>query len=219
LITNDLSCRKVEGRAFRLLGELARRKVVLLQIDSGAKVIETGGSPVSRMLASLAPVIFRPVQALNNTTYTNAELWTLGAEDKAQVRVQFLIEWDRQSPVLMKALEIESRVRISPPNSRPGEQPHVDRAPVLAREYQAFVSGQNLADRARAEFYQMLSTEPGSAVAPAGQSTLVIDEAARADMENYEMLFRTAVPGRRARRVDAPTAPETPVDPSASPIP
>jgi hypothetical protein len=36
----DLTCWRIEGRAFRLLGELARRKVVLLQIDSGAKVIE-----------------------------------------------------------------------------------------------------------------------------------------------------------------------------------
>ena len=69
----DLSCKRIEGRAFRLLGELAHRKVVLLQIDSGAKVIETGGSALTRLLASL-PVILRPVQALNNTTYTNAEL-------------------------------------------------------------------------------------------------------------------------------------------------
>ena len=277
----DLTCRRIEGRAFRLLGELARRKVVLLQIDSGAKVIETGGSPVSRMLASLAPVIFRPVQALNNTTYTNAELavqqydmalaslkpqpvppcecdddsplprlealptapamagpgpparaaaeddlipspdpvplpppplvlrvrltcnqsanimtaWTLGAEDKAQVLVQFLIEWDHQSPVLLKALEIESRVRISPPNPRPGLQPHVDLAPVLAREYQAFVAGQNLADRARAEFYQMLSTESPSVQTPGAPSTLAIDEAAR---QGYAEL-RQALPPRRPR--------------------
>ena len=105
-----------------------------------------------------------------------------------------------------EGLEIESGVRIHPPNPRPGQQPPSILPPVLAREYQAFVAGQNLADRAHAEFYQMLSSEPHRPQSLAGQSTLVINEAAHGDMENYDKLFRPAVPNRPRPRRRAPAA-------------
>src|SRR5262249_40059661 len=64
------------------MAKLRRRGVILIQIDSGTKDIEVGGPSIFTFLAQFVPVFFRPVQALNNTSYTNADLSIL-AHDRA----------------------------------------------------------------------------------------------------------------------------------------
>lgn len=303
----ELSCRKVEGRAFRLLGELARRKVVLIQIDSGAKVIATDDSVFSRLLAALTPVLTRPLQALNNASASNAELaidqydlelhnlrplptppydcrddsplsrleafpqapamvapsaqapsgrvpiprpdpeplpqppliarvrltcnqtanimtaWTLGSEDKARVLVQFLIEWEHQRPVVNKVLEIESRIQFFPKDPVPGRTPWQSCDYSLSTDYKAFVRGQKLVDRARAEFYQTLGAPAAHAVSEAAP-TLLIDEAAKQDVLNHDRLFRSPSPVMPMAPVppgppiyQVPAAPAVPEVPAAPP--
>jgi hypothetical protein len=86
------SCRDVgrasslDARAARFMENLRQRGVILIQIDSGAKDIEAGGPTIFSLLAQFVPVFFRPVQALNNTSYTNADLAIL-AHDRALQRL------------------------------------------------------------------------------------------------------------------------------------
>ena len=283
------------------MSELARRKVVLIQIDSGSKEIQTGGSGLSQLLAGLSPAIFRPFQALNNASYTNAELaveqydlalkslatlptppcpcdeesplpsleaevpamsypaaqaqapaksypvaptrppipapapeppmrlplilrarltcnqaanimtaWTLGPEDKAQVLVQFLIEWEHQLPCSSKSWKSSPESQFWPQNPPPGSLPGRFSESDLALDYQSFVRGQKLVDRARAEFYQAV-TSPAAAVSgtTTGGATLPIDEAARQDIKNYERLF----PKPKVAETPAPTMPPPPAPP------
>ncbi|MGP0064382.1 MAG: hypothetical protein ACLQGP_12390 [Isosphaeraceae bacterium] len=287
-----LTCRSVEGRAYRLLGELARRKIVLIQVDSGSKEIQTQGSGLSSLLAGLSPGLFRPFQALNNATNTNADqaveghdralrilhplppppcdcanepimlaqmeppvpmaptevapapqapskvfpipgtpmgpvlhrmpkppqelpempplicrvrltcnqfanvmtAWTLGPEDKAQVLVQFLIEWEHQRPVILKCLEILSRIQTSRPEAGPEIQPYLLFDPGVARDYAVYQRGQKLVDRARAEFYQMVSSPGAVRALPGITSGLLVDDIARQDLKDFDQLFREIKP-------------------------
>ena len=67
-----------ERESYKLINDLRRRGVILIQIDSGTKDIKAGGTSVFSLLDQVAPVLFRPIQALNNTSYTNADLAILG---------------------------------------------------------------------------------------------------------------------------------------------
>jgi hypothetical protein len=304
----ELSCRSLQGRAYRLMFELARRKVVLLQIDSGTKAIRTTGSGLAQLLASLSPVVFRPFQALNNASYTSAEqaveqydlalrtlqplpvppcdcagveaaappslegpapaktmpaaqapapsprlpipkpprdfppmpplilrarltcnqsanvmtAWTLGPEDKAQVLVQFLIEWEHQRPVILKVMEIQSRIELWPRDPTPGAPLYVLHSEELARDYQAFARGQKLADRARAEFYELVSSPAAPRGPVSGPATLALDETSRQDMKDYDQLFRQnrpspALPGRGSERT-TPPRPQPATSPASVPL-
>jgi hypothetical protein len=67
-------------RAAYVMTELRRRGILLVQIDSGTKDLRADGLSVSSLLAKLAPALFRPIQALNNTSYTNADLAAMDHE-------------------------------------------------------------------------------------------------------------------------------------------
>ena len=285
----SLTCQSIEGRAYRLMGQLARRKVLLIQVDSGAKEIQTGGSGLSSLLAGLSPGLFRPFQALNNATTTNADqavenydlalrilrplpeppfdctnepimfpqmeppapqapakvmpeaqapsktipsggisigagvrgipkpaeaipempplifrvrltcnqfanvmtAWTLGPEDKAQVLVQFLIEWEHQRPVILKSLEMLSRIVDSGGDSMPGSQPvlPIGRNLSVARDYLVYKVGQKLVDRARAEFYQMVSSPAGLGPISGNAALPLLDDLTKQELKQFDRLF------------------------------
>ena len=67
----------LQKRSANVMNQLRRRGVLLLQIDSGTKDIRSGHSGPLSWLASRVSLVFRPFQALNNASYTNADLSTL----------------------------------------------------------------------------------------------------------------------------------------------
>ena len=66
----------IQKRAANVMSELRRRGVLLLQIDSGTKRIGSNHSEPLSWLAARVPLL-RPIQALDNASYTNADLSTL----------------------------------------------------------------------------------------------------------------------------------------------
>jgi hypothetical protein len=201
----------LQRRSHGVMKELRRRGVLLVQIDSGAKDIGTDRTGIFTTLASLAPALFRPLQALNNASYTNADLatvdydlvldailqpppedrprdggtperpaapcvakpplvrrvrltcnnsenvmtaWSLGPADKAQVIVQFLIEWTYQQQPLVSALKTIQETAAA---YRAGD---CDKLAELEREYRILRKGQVLDDYARKQFYGQTALVP-----------------------------------------------------------
>jgi hypothetical protein len=212
----------LQRRCYKVMNDLRRRGVLLLEIDSGAKQIGRDRTGLFASLAWAAPILFRPIQALNNTSYTNAALtssdydvvlqailkpeapipktdqpagisnlpplvrhvritcnhsenvitaWTLGPQDKAQVLVQFLVEWMYERPVLQGTLDqiTDTAKQYRKLVEAPGpEERHeaITELTRIAREYEQLQTGLNISDLARKQFYSVMTFQGAPAVPP-----------------------------------------------------
>jgi hypothetical protein len=88
----------LEKQSLRLLERLRDAGVIVIQIDSGSKRVETRMADFSAILAHLAPALFRPLQALNNTSYTNADLATLDHDIILRTMLDPDLPWPGDEP-------------------------------------------------------------------------------------------------------------------------
>jgi hypothetical protein len=155
------------------------------------------GTPSVHGVATLAgpPLIWR-VRLTCNQSANVITAWTLGPDDKAQVLVQFLIEWANQGPVVAQCLDRVNRTAMAYQTYNSPALQQID------EDWELFQFGQKLDDRGRAEFYQIVTAPASRATLPstASLSTLIDDETRRR-LRLYDQTFRAPITDSSLRSI------------------